>query len=69
MKYELNLIEKFKEGREAGEAAGEAKGISIGEANERSRMVKAMHSKGIPVQTIAECASIPVEEVEAILKS
>ena len=61
MKYELNLIEKYKD--------GEAKGISIGEANERSRMVKAMHSKGIPVQTIAECASIPVEEVEAILKS
>ena len=69
MKYELNLIEKFKEGREAGEAAGEAKGISIGEANATNRMIKSMHSKGISVQTIAECASIPVEEVEAILKS
>ena len=59
MKYELNLIEKYKE--------GEAKGISIGEANATNRMVKAMHSKGIPVQTIAECASIDANEVQRII--
>ena len=63
MKYELNLIEKYKEG----EASGEAKGISIGEANATNRMVKAMHSKGIPVQTIAECASIDANEVQRII--
>ena len=59
MKYELNLIEKYKD--------GEAKGISIGEANATNRMVKAMHSKGIPVQTIAECASIDANEVQRII--
>ena len=59
MKYELNLIEKYKD--------GEAKGISIGEANATNRMVKAMHSKGIPVQTIAECASIDANEVLRII--
>ena len=59
MKYELNLIEKYKD--------GEAKGISIGEANATNRMVKAMHSKGIPVQTIAECASIDDNKVQRII--
>ena len=59
MKYELNLIEKYKD--------GEAKGISIGEANATNRMVKAMHSKGIPVQTIAECASSDANEVQRII--
>ena len=59
MKYELNLIERYKD--------GEAKGISIGEANATNRMVKAMHSKGIPVQTIAECASIDANEVQRII--
>ena len=65
MKYELNLIEKYKEG----EASGEAKGISIGEANATNRMVKAMHSDGVPMEKISQYASIPVEKVEAILKS
>ena len=69
MKYELNLIEKYKDGKAEGINEGRAEGISIGEANATSRMIKSMHSKGISVQTIAECASIPVEEVEAILKS
>ena len=59
MKYELNLIERYKD--------GEAKGISIGEANATNRMVKAMHSKGIPVQTIAECASIDDNKVQRII--
>ena len=65
MKYELNLIEKYKDGK----SEGINEGISIGEANERIRMVKSMYSKGIPVQTIAECASLPKEKVEAILKN
>ena len=65
MKYELNLIEKYKDGK----AEGINEGVSIGEANATNRMIKSMHSKGISVQTIAECASIPKEEVEAILKS
>ena len=61
MKYELNLIEKYKD--------GEAKGISIGEANATNRMVKSMHSDGVPMEKISQYASIPVEKVEAILKS
>ena len=62
MKYELNLIEKYKEGREA----GEAKGISIGEANERSRMVKSFKEQGFPVEAIAKAANLSIEEVNRI---
>ena len=69
MKYELNLIEKFKEGREAGEAAGEAKGISIGEANERSRMAKSLKEQGVPIEVIAKAASISIEETKSLLNS
>ena len=62
MKYELNLIEKYKEG----EAKGEAKGISIGEANERTRMVKSFKEQGFPVEAIAKAANLSVEEVNKI---
>ena len=64
-KYELNLIEKFKDGK----AEGINEGVSIGEANERSRMVKEMNANGIPIPVIARCALISEEKVEAILKS
>ena len=57
MKYELNLIEKYKEGE------------AIGEANERNRMVKAMYADGVSVDKISQYAAIPVEEVKAILKT
>ncbi len=69
MKYELNLIEKYKEG----EASGEAKGISIGEArgeaNERSRMAKSLKEQGVPIEVIAKAASISVEETRILLNS
>ena len=70
MKYELNLIEKYKEGMASGEARGisigEARGVSIGEANERSRMVKSFKEQGIPIEVIARAANLSVEEVNNI---
>jgi len=71
MKYELNLIEKYKEGMASGEARGisigEARGVSIGEANERNRMVKEMNANGIPIPMIAKCASLGIDEVQRII--
>ena len=61
-KYELNLIEKYKEG----EARGEAKGISIGEANATNRMVKSFKEQGFPIEAIAKAANMSVEEVNRI---
>ena len=69
MKYELNLIEKYKDGKAEGINEGRAEGISIGEANERSRMVKEMIANGIPIPVIARCASISEGQVEEMLKS
>ena len=54
MKYELNLIEKYKE--------GEAKG----ETNERNRMVKSFKEQGFPVEAIAKAANLSIEEVNRI---
>ena len=69
MKYELNLIEKYKEG----EASGEAKGISIGraegEAKATNRMVKSLKEQGVPIEVIAKAASISIEETRSLLNS
>ncbi len=69
MKYELNLIEKYKDGKSEGINEGISIGRAEGEANERNRMVKSMYSDGVPMGKISQYASIPVEDVEAILKS
>ena len=54
MKYELNLIEKYKE--------GEAKG----ETNERNRMARSLKEQGVPIEVIAKAANLSVEEVNNI---
>ena len=73
MKYELNLIEKYKEGMASGEAKGisigRAEGVSIGEANATNRMVKSLIEQGVPIEVIAKAASISIEETKSILNS
>mgnify|MGYP002671871721 FL=1 len=54
MKYELNLIEKYKEGE------------AIGEANATNRMVKSFKEQGVPIEVIAKAANLSVEEVNRI---
>ena len=72
MKYELNLIEKYKDGKAEGINEGRAEGISIGKAegevNATNRMVKGFKSLGLSDEDIAKGASISVEEVRNILK-
>ena len=73
MKYELNLIEKYKEGEASGEAKGisigRAEGVSIGEANATNRMVKSLIEQGVPIEVIAKAASISIEETRSLLNS
>ena len=66
MKYELNLIEKYKDGKAEGVNEGRAEGISIGEANERSRMAKSLKEQGVPIEVIAKAANLSIEEVNRI---
>ena len=65
-KYELNLIEKYKDGKAEGINEGRAEGISIGEANATSRMVKSFKEQGVPIEVIAKAANLSVEEVNRI---
>lgn len=53
-KYELNLIEKYKEGE------------SKGEANATKRMVKSFKEQGFPIEALAKAANLSVEEVNKI---
>ena len=62
MKLEFLLKDKYDEGR----TVGEAEGVSIGEANERNRMVKSFKEQGVPIEVIAKAANLSVEEVNNI---
>ncbi len=46
-KYELNLMEKYKDGK----SEGINEGISIGEANATNRMVKNLKEQGVSVES------------------
>lgn len=61
-KYELNLIEKYKDGR----AEGINEGVSIGEANATNRMVKNLKEQGVSAEVIAKAANLSVEKVNRI---
>ncbi len=62
MKYELNLIESYKDGRAEGISIGEAKG----ETNATNRMAKSLKEQGFPIEAIAKAANLSVEEVNNI---
>lgn len=61
-KYELNLMEKYKDGK----SEGINEGISIGEVNATNRMVKNLKDQGVSVEVIAKAANLTVEEVNRI---
>ena len=61
-KYELNLMEKYKDWK----SEGLNEGISIGEVNATNRMVKNLKDQGVSVEVIAKAANLTVEEVNRI---
>jgi len=61
-KYELNLMEKYKDGK----SEGINEGISIVEVNATNRMVKNLKDQGVSVEVIAKAANLTVEEVNRI---
>lgn len=61
-KYELNLMEKYKDGK----SEGIKEGISIGEVNATNRMVKNLKDQGVSFEVIAKAANLSVEEVNRI---
>ena len=66
MKLEFLLKDKYDEGRTAGEAEGISIGEARGEANATSRMVKSLKDQGFPIEAIAKAANLSVDEVNKI---
>ena len=82
MKYELDLYDKWREGRaegikegieigeERGIAKGREEGIEIGEAKGREEGImqtaKTALKQGIPAETVASFTGLSVLEVEAL---
>ena len=68
MKYELSLEQRFRDGEQAGISQGISQGRLEGMAEEKRRIAKEMHSKGISEDIIASCTSLDISEVERIIK-
>ena len=51
------------EGRAEGKAEGLAEGKAEGEAKKAVEIAKAMKQQGLPIEMIAACTGLPVEEV------
>ena len=68
MKYELNLIEQYKDGKKEGFSEGLSQGLSQGQEEATTRIVKEMVRDGVPREKISQYASISIEQVTAILK-
>ena len=56
-------IEGKAEGLAEGLAEGEARGLAKGKAEEKVEIAKALKKQGLPIETIAACTGLPVEEV------
>ena len=63
MTLELLMQDKYKNGLEQ----GLAKGLAQGKAQAKTQIVKNLYSKNIPLETIAECTNLCIEEVNKIL--
>ncbi|MEG2068018.1 MAG: hypothetical protein RRZ65_10315, partial [Tannerellaceae bacterium] len=59
-----NIDEALNKGRYEGLAEGLAKGLAEGEAKSQRLIASNMKSKGVPVDVIAECTKLSIEEIE-----
>ena len=59
MTFELLMQDNYKHGK--------AEGLAEGKAQAETQIVKNLYSKNIPLETIAECTNLCIEEVNKIL--
>ena len=64
MRYNVEM----KTNRELGEKEGEARGLKIGEENEKKKVIQNLHDLNIPIEQIAKAVELTEKEVEEILK-
>jgi predicted transposase/invertase (TIGR01784 family) len=56
-------------GTAIGEARGKAMGEAIGEARAKQKMIIGAYAAGVPLESIAQIAQLPIEEVKEIISS
>ena len=69
--YEKGIDKGWNEGLAEGEARGlakgEARGLAKGKAEEKVEIAKALKKQGLPVEMIAACTGLPVEEIGKLM--
>ncbi|MEG1545394.1 MAG: hypothetical protein RR382_12890, partial [Tannerellaceae bacterium] len=58
------LAKGLAKGKAEGLAKGKAEGLAEGEAKSQRLIASNMKSKGVPVEVIAECTKLSIEEIE-----
>ena len=66
MKYELDLYDKWCEGKEEGIKEGRQEGREAGMAEKALSAAKNFLAEGIAPETVARCVGISLEEVKAL---
>ncbi len=69
MKYELDLYDKWYEGKAEGVKIGEARGIEIGEERGRLQTAVAALKQGVPLETVASFTGLSTTELEQLQRT
>ena len=64
--YKMDIAVKQEEAYEDGLNAGINKGFEQGSREKALETAKKLKQKGIPVETIAECVGLSIEEIERL---
>lgn len=68
MVKEKEKKEAREEGHAEGRAEGIAKGIAEGIEQNKKEMIFNMYKEKVPIETIAKCATLTVDEIKKLLK-
>ena len=69
MRYNAEMETNREIGEKIGEERGKKIGEKIGEKTEKTRMIKRLFEKSMPISEIAEIVELSVEEVKSILEN
>ena len=65
---ELGIQQGIEQGIEKGMAQGIEKGMAQGIEKEKMATIQSMYAEGLPIETIAKCVRLSVNEVKEVLK-
>ena len=65
----LRNIDAYNGGEMVGYEKGHKEGIKEGSLETKKEIILKLHKKNIPIDTIAECANLSVDEVQIIIET